>query len=328
MMRRSSSKAGRWLRSGLPFALCFGLFSRPTWAVDSPAELVAKGLELRRARRDSEALALFQTAYSTSAEPMILGQIALAEQALGRWGAAERDLGSVLSTHDDWVDAHRSALETARTVIQSHLSSLSVTSNVESAELWLDDQDLGKANGIAVRVAAGKHELSLRASDTRSIAQPVELAAGEHEHFHLEFPEPTRTAVRVPPLPEAPPASTPAAPMPVAPPTARHSSSTRQGLAYGSGALAIVALGEAVTASLVRLHYAHRYNGDDCAPNRSQRCAPYRNIANTWGDVALTGYIVAGAAGLGSLALFTVPYWSPRTATSAGVVGLAVSGRF
>jgi uncharacterized membrane protein len=104
--------------------------------------------------------------------------------------------------------------------------------------------------------------------------------------------------------------------------------STRRALAYGSAALAVVALGEAVTASLVRLHYAHRYNSEACAPDRSKQCAPYRDEANTWGDVAVAGYVVAGAAGLGSLALFTAPYWYPKTTTGSAQAGLAISGQF
>src|SRR4051812_23324545 len=143
-MRRSSSKARLRAVYGALFALCLVLSPRRAAADDSPSELVSKGLELRRARHDAEALTLFRTAYAASPQPMILGQVALAEQALGRWPAAEQDLVSVLATHDGWVEAHRSALETALSVIQSHLCSLSVTSNLEAAELWLDEEDLGR----------------------------------------------------------------------------------------------------------------------------------------------------------------------------------------
>jgi hypothetical protein len=250
---------------------------------------------------------------------MILGQIALAEQALGHWPAAERDLTAVLGTHDTWADANRSALEKALTVIQLHLSSLTVTSNVESAELWLDDRDLGKI-GAPVRVMAGPHELSVRAADGRTTTRSVDLGAGEREHFYLEFPEGT--------LAPAPPAPPPREPEAKRKPLTPYSVSTRSALAYGSAGLAVLALGEAITASLLRVHDAHHYDSAACAPERSLQCASDRDQANTWGDVAVVAYVVAGAAGLGSLALFTAPYWYPRTSTSSAQAGLSLSGKF
>jgi hypothetical protein len=329
-MRRSSSSARRLVLCGAVVAASACALPRRAFA-EEPAALVSRGLELRRERRDAEALTLFQTAYSSAAQPMILGQIALAEQALGRWLAAERDLSAVLATHDTWADANRSALEKALTVIQLHLSSLTVTSNVESAELWLDDQDLGKV-GAQVRVMAGPHTLSLRAVDGRTTTRSVELTAGEREHFHLEFSE--QPPAPAPPAPALVPNPAPPAPPPRAPevrgakPLDAHSVSTRRALAYGSAALAVLALGEAVTASLLRVHYAHHYNSAACAPERSLQCASDRDQANTWGKVAVVGYIVAGAAGLGSLALFSAPYWYPRTSTSSAEAGLSFSGKF
>ena len=103
---------------------------------------------------------------------------------------------------------------------------------------------------------------------------------------------------------------------------------TRQTLAYASATLAVVALAEAVTASLLRLDYTHRYNSDACAPERSKQCGAYRDVANTLGNVAVVGYVVAGAAGLGSLALFTSPYWYPSTAAGGAQAGLSFSGKF
>ena len=330
-MHRSSSNVRRlaWC-----LAWCAWAWSARAAAEPAPSELVAKGLELRRERRDAEALVLFQQAFSVAPESMILGQIALAEQALGRWPSAEKDLSSVLATHGSWVDANRGALEKALAVIALHLSTLSVTSNVESAELWLDDQHLGNVSSAPVRVAAGAHELSLHARDGRSVSRSVALVAGEREHFHLEFPSaappvlvPPAALARAPePAPTAPdrahskkiPVNEPAAPS--------HTIGTRQALGYASAALAVIALGEAITASFVRLDYAHRYNSDACLPERSKQCAPYRDMANTWGDVAVVGYAVAGAAGLSSLALFSAPYWYPSP--SGGQAGLAISGRF
>src|SRR6478609_9850715 len=168
-MHRSSSEARRWwFVPCVVLMVCVVAVPRRALADEPVAKLVSRGLELRRERRDAEALALFQNAFATSASPMILAQIALAEQALGRWLPAEQDLNAALATHDGWVDTNRSALERALAVIQSHLSWLAVTSNVESAQLWLDEHNLGAVRAAPWRVTAGAHELSLRLADGRS----------------------------------------------------------------------------------------------------------------------------------------------------------------
>jgi len=84
---------------------------------------------------------------------------------------------------------------------------------------------------------------------------------------------------------------------------------------------------EAVAASLVRLRYVDKYNSQSCAPNRSERCAPYRDSANTFGTVAVVGYAVAGAAGVTSIALFTEPWWNGGGGSQARAT-LSFSGSF
>jgi hypothetical protein len=319
-MHRSSSRATRWpVVRYFVLMLCLGAVPRPALADEPVAKLVSRGLELRRERRDSEALALFQSAFAASATPMILAQIALAEQALGRWLPAEQHLTSALSTHDKWVERNRVALERALGLIQSHLSWLVVTTNVESAQLWLGDRDLGTVRAAPWRVTSGTHELSLRLTDGRSTVRSVNLAAGEREHFHIEFSQPS---------PSTPCKTSGAQAARVPSSKIEHQASTRQTLAYASAALSVGALAGAVTASLLRLDYANRYNSEACAPDRSQQCAPYREVADTLGTVAVVGYVVAGAAALGSVALFTAPYWVPSRGPGGAQAGLSVTGTF
>jgi len=333
-MHRSSSRIGR--RLGAPcclmFLVCLCATPRRALAGEASAEFVTRGLTLRRERRDAEALALFQRAFAASPQPMIRSQIALAEQALGRWSSAEQDLSAALATHDGWVEANRGVLEKALAVIQSHLTWLTVTSNVQTAQLWLDNRNLGAVRAEPWRVAEGTHELSLRLADGRSAARSVELLGGAREHFHLEFPE---AAPLGPPGPLAA-AATAQVPAPSARQPAKlvttaqhpHTLSTRQGLAVASTTVSLLALAEAVTASLLRVHYVERYNSDACAPERSRQCAPYRDVADTWGTLAVVGYAVAGAAAVSSVALFTSPYWYPSPGSSGTQAGLLLSGRF
>ncbi|HET9931601.1 MAG TPA: hypothetical protein VFQ35_12965 [Polyangiaceae bacterium] len=289
------------------------------------ADLVTRGLERRRERRDTEALALFRDAYSISATPMILAQIALAEQALGQWLLAEQDLTAALATHDGWVEANRDALDRALVVIQSHLSWLAVTTNVESAEVWLDDRKLGVVRAAPWRVIQGPHELSLRLADGRSSTRSLELSAGAREHFHVDF-SPLLPSIASGPHARAPRVRQSAKTFDAA--NATPETNTRKTLAFASAALSVSAFAGAVTASLLRLEYAHHYNSDACAPDRSQKCAAYRDVAERLGTVAVVGYAVAGVGALGSVALFTAPYWLPGPDPKASQAGLCVWGTF
>ena len=223
------------------------------------------------------------------------------------------------------VEANRGALERALAVIQSHLSWLAVTSNVEAAQLWLDERNLGALRAAPFRVTIGAHELSLRMADGRSSTRTVELAAGERAHFHVEFSEPSQHA----PCKAGPTLASPSIPAKTSDSAKKaHATSTRQTFAIASAALSVGALASAVTASLLRIDYVQRYNSEACAPDRSQQCAPYRDVADTLQDVAVVGYVIAGTAALGSVALFTAPYWVPSRDPAAAQVGLSVSGRF
>lgn len=85
--------------------LCAG--ARPAFAApdDPDAEaLINRGIELREHGKDDEALGVFKKAFAKSPTPRARAQVALAEQALGLWTAAESDLASCLAAADDaWI---------------------------------------------------------------------------------------------------------------------------------------------------------------------------------------------------------------------------------
>lgn len=283
---------------------------------------VEQGLELRRARRDEAALSAFERAYQTDARPMILAQIGLAEQALGRFVEAEQHLTQSLATTDAWIDQHRATLEKALSVIAGRLSWLEIAVNAPGAELRVDAQPRS-LDSSPYRLTSGPHTLEVRFASGVTIRRNIELGPGERRIYQLERPEPTPPPVVARPQPAPPPRhlAPPAPPRPAAP---RHNV---RSWAYASATLAGVALLEAVAASLVRQSYIDDYNSPECAPDRSQRCAAYRRSANTFGTIAVVGYAVAGAAGLTSFALFAEPWWSRSGAPSASA-GLGVSGAF
>lgn len=317
-MPRSSRRAAP-ARVFLVLALvCLHSAAEAAAPEESVTALVDRGLSLRRARNDAAALAAFEQAYQAQPSPMILAQIALAEQALGRFVAAEQHLTESLSTHDAWVEQRRPALTTALGVIQSRLGWLEVSTNASEVELWLDGEPRPLSSS-PYRVTAGSHQLVLRTPQGATTRGAVKLRGGERQVYRLEV-----TAA-----PSAPaPAALPSARRAPAPATASRrpveASRGARTWAYATAAIAGAALGQAIAASLLRQGFVDDYNGPSCAPNRSERCAAYRTSANTFGTIALVGYAVAGAAGVTSITLFTEPWWNG--ASSSATVG--VSGAF
>jgi tetratricopeptide (TPR) repeat protein len=309
-------------------ALCLAAFvvlgASPARA-DEPSgdPLVERGLELRRARRDEEALAVFERAFDKSRLPMILAQIALAEQALGRFVEAEQHLARSLAAPDAWVEQRRAALETALGVITSRLAWLEVSVNDPRAQVLLD----GAPRDLALspfRVTAGQHEITVRGPDGSRVERTIVVRPGERHLYHWELPaesrEPRLATVTASPPPALPPRAKREAP------PARAGASVRT-WAYASAAFASVALAHAIAASLVRESFIEDYNGPGCAPDRSQRCGAYRRAVNTLGTAAVVSYALAGAAGLTSLALFAEPWWNrPDTGPEGASVGF--SGTF
>src|SRR5947209_3601580 len=65
---------------------------------------IRRGVDLRKQGRDMDALEEFRKAYAAARSPRALAQIALAEQALGRWVDAESDLDQALASKSDpWI---------------------------------------------------------------------------------------------------------------------------------------------------------------------------------------------------------------------------------
>src|SRR6185295_1879926 len=123
---------------------------------------IAKGIEARERGRDAEALGLFKKAFAIAPTPRARAQVALAEQALGMWADAERDLTAALATAGDaWIAKNRVALDGALATIRRHLGDLEVR-GPDAAEVYLDGLRLGTTPG-PFRVEAGRRTLEVRA---------------------------------------------------------------------------------------------------------------------------------------------------------------------
>jgi hypothetical protein len=156
---------------------------------DDADALIRHGLLLRREGKDGEALEEFRRAYALEPAPRTRAQIALAEQALGRWVEAEDDLVQALGTGDDaWIASHRSLLDTGLASIRGHLGWLTVTADVASAELWVNDARVGTLPlAQPLRIEAGSAVVEVRAegyAPARRLAT-IEPGVTAREAVHL-----------------------------------------------------------------------------------------------------------------------------------------------
>jgi hypothetical protein len=179
---------GSWFACGCALFIACAAVAGPGRALAQPAdELVAEGIALREAGHDERALALFRRAYDRSRSVRALTQIALAEQALGRWVEAERDLERALRSTDTWIEQRRDLLERELARMRSRLGSLRVEANVPNATLRVSDRTFELARAKPVRVVAGEQAIEVRADGYLPVRRTVRVPAGglARESVHL-----------------------------------------------------------------------------------------------------------------------------------------------
>jgi hypothetical protein len=291
---------------------------------DAVNDQVERGLQLRRAHRDADALVLFRQAYEASPAPRTRAQIALAEQALGQWVEAEHDLRDALGAKDDpWIASHREALDGALHVIADHLGTLIVKTNAPAVEIRLDD-DAAPALSEGARVVAGQHRIEVRAPGYEGASRTIDVAGGGTATLDLVLRADPPTALEG----RASSASEPVEPAPIANPAASRDVTNdgpqlRRAFAWGALGAAGAFLGVAVAAQIVREERAAYYNDDSRCffgnLSRDARCGVYRGEAESAQTVATVGYVASGVMGLAAGALFLLPFGSKRTARDVTV---------
>ncbi len=151
---------------------------------DSADALLRRGVQLRREHRNGEALDVFQRAVAVSPTPTARAQVALAEEALGRWVEAELDLGAALGAVDDtWIAKNRSVLEEARAQITQHLGWLTVSVDIADAEVRMDGRPI--VAGREERVVSGPSVLAVSARGYVPDIRHVEIAPAQRARFDV-----------------------------------------------------------------------------------------------------------------------------------------------
>jgi tetratricopeptide (TPR) repeat protein len=307
--------------------------------------LVQQGVAHRRAGQDQLALESFRRAFALQPSPRTRAQIALAEQALGQWADADRDLRAALAANtDDWIQRNRAALEAALNAIASRVATIELTCNTTGARLFVNGHE-ESAFPLAqpLRVEAGTVAIEIRMDGYRTVRRAIDVEGGRtyRESFTL-VPIPVEDDPQDALQPDrrgnqrvAPPLVV--QPEPPAPPLSWAL------IGAGGAMLAVGAIGHGYWQNRVALYNSNvQLNLDGTFepgcfystpeyPRRADRCAAI--LSESWAGfgLALSGYVLA-AAGIsaGLIVRFTsrpAPAERPQSAPTTNATSAAQRSR-
>lgn len=188
-------------------ALCCGTIcgastGNRAFAADAEA-LIQEGVALRRAGDDLSALGKFEQANAIKQSPRALAQMGLAEQALGRWGAASRHLrGAMAAGNDPWIRKNRSTIEQALKTVGERVGELQVVGSPAGSEVRVDGELVGKLPlDQAVVVTAGSVAIEVRSPGYLPAVRSAHVGVGglARESFRLQPIAPTDAETTSPP---------------------------------------------------------------------------------------------------------------------------------
>jgi hypothetical protein len=298
--------------------------------------LTSQGIELRRNRKNAEALELFRRAFSLAPGPRIQAHLGLAEQAVGQWLEAERDIRAGLDAQGDpWISKNRAALEQALGVVVGHLGWIEIRTVMADPEIWINGaKHPSYVPGNSIRVVAGTNTVEVRSSGYVPAMRTLMVLPNTRmtESFTLSpLPAPPQIApLQAPPPTVTQPPSLP--PVADAPPVEDRDVPTSPVVYAGLGIGAAGLLTGSVTGvlSLSRASKAKEVCVGNACPQWAQDDIDASKSLATISDVS---FIVGGVGvTVGAVAWLLQPRRRAATTTSLSpVVGpqwIGVSGRF
>ncbi len=319
--------------------LCALLLAEATPALAQTADvqtLLREGFAARRAQRDADALRSFEAAWALDRSASTLAQVALAEQALGRWVDAERHLLEALAAADPWIARNTPTLRAALVAVREHLGSLSLEGRPVGATVLVDDRPAGTLPLPApLRVPVGTVVIRVTAPGHHPLERPVVVAARatlrEEVSLVAETPRPEPVVAAPVVAPIAAPVAQPPPPPPVVTETHRPVAPwvvVGAGAAVLAGAVVFSVLrGDAVSSLRARCGAADDPSTEavECAPDADAR--DLHESAGLYRDLSIVALSVGGAAVVAGL-VWRLVSPSHRTVTvgaARGGFGLAWS---
>jgi hypothetical protein len=170
--------AGALFVASLSSALPAGA-AQPT---TSDAEgLIKRANALRGAKRDQEALPLYQKAYEIAPTPRTAAQLGLCETILGYWLSADTHLSEALAGKSEWIDRNRATLEQTLRMAQKQIGQVSVTGTPAGAIVSIGGKQIGTVPMAPLRVAAGQLAIEVSAPGYKDHRETVTVAGESHQ---------------------------------------------------------------------------------------------------------------------------------------------------
>ncbi len=169
--------------------------------------LITRGLALRHAGQDRQALPLFQEAAEKKKTPRAIAQVGLCEFAIGLWVEGEAHLQQALASGTDpWIRKNERQLKLTLDQFQEKLGALDIWGEPAGAKVAVDGRVVGTLPlEHPLRLPTGRHSLVIEAAgfltDSRFVDVPTRAVAREHAAL---APVPVLSA----PPPPPPPATT------------------------------------------------------------------------------------------------------------------------
>lgn len=268
------------------------------------AELLERGVELRRTDQDAEALVLFRQALELAPNSSrAQAHLGTTYQAIGHWVLADEFLGKALAQDSDpYVNRHRAALEQAREFVQDHLGSLQVSGGPAGAEVLINGQAIGTLPmREPVRVPVGGYQMEVSLAGHYGVSLPIRISRRAL----------TRELVELLPLSAGARSAGSAGSVRGAAASERVGQERSAGAGWLPWTLAgagVAAAGVGTVALIQRQRHADRWNDDgEClnvaGQTRRSLCGNERTLGLRWQTTA----IVSGGA---AVALGTAAIWT------------------
>lgn len=157
------------------------------------------------------ALIEFKRAYAVSPNYRVLYNLGQVANAIGKYTDAQSYFQRYLSEGRDEIPAERRHdVEAQLAKLAGRIANLTIASNVDGAQIYIDDVAIGKSPlPASVRVSSGTRTISATVAGRPRVTQVVEVAGGDSLTVRLSFPplpkqEPMAAAVPEPLPPTQP----------------------------------------------------------------------------------------------------------------------------
>jgi hypothetical protein len=280
-------------------------------------KLVARGIELRAAGKDTQALEAFEKAAEIDPGSVrIQLHLATGYQALGDWLSADEYLSLALARQNHpYVLRHRQTLEDAQRVISANIGRLEVQGEPAGAEVRLNGRLVGTLPlAEPVRAIVGSYRLEVRLDGHYGAERPITITGGGL----------VREAFRLEPLPAGAGGSEPSGKPVGAGADMTDKEPAQPWLTWTLAGASAAAATTTLVAVILREVHAGRWNDNGrCLrinQTREQVCGTEREAAQTAETVALVGGVATGLFAAGAL-VNQFAFTAPEARTEVGLHG-------